>query len=259
MFEPIAEGIARVGGGSWAGVAPVCSDETDCNIYAVRTGDTTILVDCGETTGMPIVKTNLEEFGADPKTVAHLLLTHSHFDHSCAASRWVTEYNPRIHQAAVAAEFYDRNDHRLVGYQINEPGYVFTPYGISHRISDGEIFSIGGVKITAYVLPGHTPDATLFSCTSKEFSIWFCGDITFGIGSSGKLGGIGWLNRLWLSDLDAYRSSLERMLELPLPDVMLPGHGLPVRGASEIRAAVAASLETVEAIIGSSLAGHFGV
>jgi glyoxylase-like metal-dependent hydrolase (beta-lactamase superfamily II) len=69
----------------------------------------------------------------------------------------------------------------------------------------------------------------------------FCGDIVFRPREhEGPL--LGQLCALWLSNLDHYVESLRRLLDIHL-DLLLPGHGDPVRGREQIRAATEQTLE----------------
>jgi len=108
-------------------------------------------------------------------------------------------------------------------------------------------------------MPGHTPDSMILQTDVEGQRIWVCGDILFGKDITGELGCIGWLNILWLSDLEAYRASLERMLDMAQPDVLLPGHGNAICGADNIGQAVRASLATVMQLIGNPHRRHFAL
>ena len=259
MIENISSGIWMVGGGSGTGVAPVCSDENDCNVYLIATGDSVLLIDSGSRAGRPLIEENIRQTGFQPEQITDLLLSHSHYDHTETALEWQSLYDPGIHMSAVAAEYLDKGDHRLVGYQIVGPEYAFELFRVDHSIEDGEVFNIGIFDIEAYAMPGHTPDSMIFETNVEGQRVWICGDITFGKDTTGEFGCIGWLNMLWQSNLEVYRASLERMLGMVQPNFLLPGHGNIVSGEENIRQTVQASLATVAELMDNPHRRHFGL
>ena len=58
---------------------------------------------------------------------------------------------------------------------------------------------------------------------------------------------LGQLCSLWLSNLDDYVASLGRLERLDL-DRLLPGHGTPIAGRDQVRAAVKATRALAEAL-----------
>ncbi len=243
MIEEKLPGLWRVGGHSW-GVTTTISGGGDSNVYLLRLEGAEVIIDCGTIAGRPLIENNIRQAGVNPGDLTDLILTHSHYDHTQGASEWQSRYHLRTHLNAVGAQFLERGDHRLVGYQVEGPDYVFEPFRVDHAIEDGERFHVGSTLFTAFFMPGHTPDSTLLTFHFKGRHLGVCGDITFGPSAHG-LGTIGWMNDLWLSDPAAYRTSLKQLLELPL-DLLLPGHGHTVVGRKAIREAVSASLNTVE-------------
>jgi metallo-beta-lactamase class B len=247
--ERLLPGLWRVGGDTWNGTARALSAEGDANSYLLRSNGVGALIDCGTLAGRERVEHNLRKAGQDPNDVAELLLTHSHYDHAQAASEWQARYALPIHLNATGAAFLARGDHRLVGHHAHAPSYAFTPFSVDHEVHDGETFELGGVAVTAYFLPGHTPDSTLYTFERDGLRVGICGDIAFGPTADGDTA-IGLLSLLWLSDLDRYLDSLQRLAAMPI-DVLVPGHGDVVFGRAPVGAAVAAALETVRALAGN--------
>jgi hypothetical protein len=76
---------------------------------------------------------------------------------------------------------------------------------------------------------------------------------------SGGLRALGFLCALWLSNLDDYVASLRRLEELGL-DLLVPGHGAPVRGREAVREAARVARAAAEAYAADpSLRDNFGV
>lgn len=234
--EQIARGLWRVGGGSWNGTVDALSAEGDANVYVLHEDSSAALIDCGTLEGRAQIEANVAETGAALTDLAELLLSHSHWDHSEAASHWQTSLGLRTHLNATGASFLANGDHRLVGDQTFGPGYGFEPFAVHHAIADGETFALAGVPMTTRFLPGHTPDSTLFTFERDGRRLGLCGDIAFGSKADGDTA-LGLLSLLWLSNLDAYVESLAKLAAMEI-DVLIPGHGGVVNGRDNVRTAV---------------------
>jgi len=243
VTEPIeiADGLWRVGGGSWNGRSAPLSAEADGNVYFVELPEARVLVDCGTVAGLPLIRGNLSRLGVELRDVTDVLLTHSHWDHTEAASPMQADApSMRTHLNTVGHAFLERGDHRLVGHYIAPPPYAYQTFRVDHSVFDDETFELGTTMVTAHHLPGHTPDSTLYTLEHEGTVIGFCGDIAFEPRpDEGPI--LGQLCTLWLSNLDRYTTSLERMLGIDI-DVLLPGHGNPVRGRSDVRSAIEQTL-----------------
>jgi len=243
----IASGVWRVGGGSWNGYVAPLSAEADANAYFLELDGAGVLVDCGTDRGYDAIETNLRDICSDSTRLTDLVLTHSHWDHCGAAARWQARVpSLRTHLNAVGHAFVARGDHRLTGYQLLEPPHDFKPFRVDHAVADTESFDLGRTRLTAYHLPGHTPDSTLYTIRRDGLTIGACGDVVFAPRPDrGPV--LGQLCTLWLSDLDAYVDSLQRMAAWPV-DLLLPGHGPPVRGRDRVEDAVEAALSLAQAL-----------
>lgn len=256
MIEEYLPGLGRVGGWSWDVGAAKLSIKGDSNVYLLQSADKAVLVDCATREGMEIIERNVREAGVAPEQLTDLVLTHSHMDHTAAAELWQRRYDLRIHLNAIAADWLARDDWRLIGH--NGPGRGFAPGHVDHAMEDGQRFDAGGIRFTPIFAPGHTPDSTVLVAEVAGRRVGFCGDVCFGPDSEGNLGKIGWLCVLWESNLAHYRASLERMGQLEL-DMLLPGHGLIVDGAENVRQTISAAQQTVEQLQADPLVQHFGI
>jgi glyoxylase-like metal-dependent hydrolase (beta-lactamase superfamily II) len=216
-------------------------------VYLLENDRSLVLVDCGTRGGLAPVQANLERVGVDCRDVHDLVLTHSHWDHTEAAADWQARSDGlRTHLNSIGHEYLSRGDHRLVGYHVNPAPHSFQAFSVDHAVCDNETFRVGSFSAVAQHLPGHTPDSTLYTIRLDGLVVGFCGDIVFRPRrGEGPL--LGQLCSLWLSNLDDYVASLRRMLDVRI-DLLLPGHGEPVRGANAVREAVTATLELATAL-----------
>ena len=86
------------------------------------------------------------------------------------------------------------------------------------ELHDGSLVSVAGIDFVAAHAPGHTPGSTMFATGPDHEPLVFSGDVLFAgsIGRTDLPGG----------DLEAMVHSLRtKVLPLPDPVVVLPGHG----------------------------------
>jgi len=237
----IAAGLWRIGGGSWNGRSAALSAEADANVYLLSLGKGHALVDCGTLAGLPLLQANLNRLDPCAAETTDLLLTHAHWDHSeAAASLQADRPGLRTHLNSIGSEHLERGDHRLVGYQITQPPHHFRPFRVDHKVLDNAIGTVGAEPFTAYHLPGHTPDSTLYTLRRDGLNVGFSGDIVFQCRAA-EAPVLGQLCSLWLSNLDDYVVSLRRLLEIEI-DLLLPGHGDPVRGRKHVQQTILQTL-----------------
>ena len=180
------------------------------------------------------------------ETVTHILITHTHLDHSPAAAPLAR---------ATGAQTYGFGPHgsgRLTdGVAVEEGGdMAFQP---DHQVRDGEIISGDGWTVECLHTPGHTSNHVCFAW--REGNAVFPGDHV-----------MGWSTTVIVppdGDMAEYLASLRRLATRP-EGTLYPTHGGPIkapqtfiealithRGAREaqILAGVAAGLDTVTALV----------
>ena len=117
---------------------------------------------------------------------------------------------------------------------------------------------MAGIAVEASLLPGHTPDSTAYVLEHEGLRVGVTGDVAFGP-KRGGLRSLGFLCALWLSNLGDYVASLRRLEAIEL-DLLVPGHGAPVRGREAVREAVGTARATAEGYAAdASLVDNFSV
>ncbi len=173
-------------------------------VYALDCGGAHALVDVGGEAGVDEKLGQLEADGVDLDTVVALFITHCHQDHAGAVARLREEKSPRV----VA--------HRLACEQLRYcPAY--TPLEdsmVDYTVDQGDTVEIGELSFQVHHMPGHTPDTVAWQLGDGLFA----GDILRCDGT------IGWMDVHWGSCIGDYRSSLQRLLRLPVKRIY-PGHG----------------------------------
>ena len=145
----------------------------------------------------------------DGEEVTHILVTHTHIDHSPLAAAL---------KARTGAPTYGFGLHggKRQDVQVEEGGdYDFAP---DHRLCDGDVVEGDGWTVSAVHTPGHTSNHLCFGLAEEK--ALFCGDHVMGWSTTVVSPPDG--------DIAAYLASLRKLL--PRDDaVFYPTHGPPVR------------------------------
>ena len=171
------------------------------NIYIVGKGET-LSIDSGE--GIDKFKWMLRGYLAaiERTEIGIAGITHHHFDHSG---------NLKELQEALHAEIMvPANGVDLLGDRLPSTGV--------RTISDGDTIQLdGGVTVHVLATPGHSVDSVCYYV--EEDGVLFTGDTLLGVGTT------------VINDLGPYRTSLQRLVELPNLTIICPGHGPLVQDA----------------------------
>lgn len=141
------------------------------------------------------------------EVVTHILITHTHIDHSPAA---------KLLKAETGAPAYGFGPHPVYAELSQEGGDMeFRPDVV---IADGDIIEGNGWTMEAIHTPGHTSNHICFRL--KEENAVFTGDHV-----------MGWSTTIVSppdGDMTAYYQSLQKLLDCPDDEVYYPTHGAPI-------------------------------
>lgn len=201
--EPVDEGIGRIPG--------------FVNAYVLQDASGTYLIDATMSRSAAPVRKAFDRAGADLASVGTVLLTHQHLDHigGAAEVRARSRATVACHAAdAPAVEGRDPKKAPLLMRLIARP----RPVEVGRRLAEGD--GVGPLRVV--FVPGHTPGEVAFYLPERR--ILFSGDSV--VERRGRLTLPG---TRFASDLGQAVASLQRLRSLEV-ELLLPGHGLPVRG-----------------------------
>jgi glyoxylase-like metal-dependent hydrolase (beta-lactamase superfamily II) len=197
-----------------------------------------ILVDTGGTSSIPFTLQRIKSAGVDPKDVQFLLHSHSHGDHCGAGYLWRA-----LGLKIVAPESADLTLAWLMpmlsDYGVWAPRPVDRPLPLKRAGDETEI-TLGGLKVRAIFVPGHSFDSVIYALELQGKRVVFTGDI--GFDNQQEI-----LHRCW-GDVDKAKAVVEvvRTKVLPFkPDFVFRGHSAKADGTAFLEDLVKRSQEAI--------------
>ena len=171
IFKPLNTG--------WIDENVACVREWVANIFFYRKNGTTIMVDAGY--NYDPLEEKMKWLGIKPSEIKHILITHQDTDHVGAVEadspglfRDATLYVGEIENRYLTGE-----TRRKVIYHL----YKLPQVTINNEkvlLADGQVFEIDGIKIEAFLVPGHTWGHMAYLIDDKYLftgdTIWFGAD-----------------------------------------------------------------------------------
>ena len=190
----------------------------NCNTYLID-GPTRVLIDPGHTRLFGHVREGFSSLGLTLEDIDLVVITHAHLDHIEGVEIF-KKTNALITLHENAWQFINR----MGGNAARNFGGASKARGPAFFLDEGDL-AVNGLSINVLHTPGHSPGSICLYLPEQKFL--FSGDLIFkgGIGRTDIPGGVG----------AQLKESIIKISELEI-DGVLPGHGDPVRGRSEVEA-----------------------
>ena len=236
------------------------------NTYLVQTAEGNLVFDTGLSTQAAKQKRLLQE--AAPGPVTHIVLSHSHADHSGGAKFWRAEFpdaqliahakfpSGQRYLKALEPHFWSRN--RLLYPFMPEvpPEGGFAAYGGVQPdllVADGaaHAFTLGGVRFEALPAPRARGRGQPSALAAAAEGLVLRGLLRAAVPDGAHLFT---LRGEKFRDPTAYVASLERLIALR-PQIILPSHFDPILGEERLAADMQAMRDATAYIHGQTVAG----
>ncbi|TWU03312.1 MBL fold metallo-hydrolase [Neorhodopirellula pilleata] len=192
-------------------------------VYAIESEKGIVLIDAGVEAECHLLHESMIKVGLQLSDVGRVLITHAHYDHVFGANR-IRE----LSGASIAIGSEDADVLRTLDLDALYSLFPRTPYEggpieVDQTLDDGDVIDLGDATITVVAAPGHTPGCRCFLLEKDSTRIFFSGDVisslnfgpaTYPVHISPKFRG----------DAEQYLATLDRLLAMPPPDILLPGH-----------------------------------
>jgi glyoxylase-like metal-dependent hydrolase (beta-lactamase superfamily II) len=203
--------------------------------YVVDTSEGLVLVDSGLEPDADELKRDMAALGLNWRRIHAILLTHVHGDHSGGA---------RYLRAATGARVYAGRDDAAI-LRVGQPRDAFfstfpmpaefspsaTP--VDAELSDEQVLPLGDVRFRILASPGHTPGSVCYLMERGQERVLFSGDVIQALAGNEKSRshlarplGIyaAYLAPRYRGNARDFVTALRRLRQLPVPDLVLPGH-----------------------------------
>jgi glyoxylase-like metal-dependent hydrolase (beta-lactamase superfamily II) len=196
--------------------------------YAVDTTDGLILVDSGLEANAAQLSSQLAELRLDVKRLRAILLTHAHGDHVLGAAQLRARTGAKVYAGRGDCQPIREGGPREAFFStFHMPNDTPHPTPVDVELSGGETLTFGEVSFRALATPGHTPGSVSYLMKRDGLTALFTGDVVQSLSraSPSFLGTYAaYLPPLYRGNARDYLGSLRRLRELPVPDLVLPGH-----------------------------------
>lgn len=147
------------------------------NVYDVGTCGITVLliagpqghvvIDAATAEAVPSILTNIRTLGFRPRDVKVLLMSHSHVDHAGGLAALRRATGAKLLASAAAREVIERGR-----FAADDPQRdILAPVAqapVGGILTDGQQVTLGPIRLTAHLTPGHSPDGMSWSWRSCE-------------------------------------------------------------------------------------------
>ena len=192
----------------------------DAAIYLISVGGHGALVDAGCGRVQERLFKNIRDCGVDLEHIEYLLITHCHYDHTGGIKGIKEKTSCRVVAHELEAEYLEHGDDVVTAAKWY--GSSLEPVHVDIKVKgDQEEIDLGGRKIKAIHVPGHSPGSMVYVTESKGVKILFGQDVH------------GPLDPSLLSNREDYIKSLNLLLSLEA-DVLCEGHFGIFRGKEEV-------------------------
>lgn len=186
--------------------------------FLIVTAEGLILLDTGHVQMLPQVEANIEKLGFKPKDVKFVLNSHAHFDHCGGFAEFKRQTGATVVASKLDGELMKRGGK---GDFFWGDDLVYEPVVPDRYVADGDRVELGGVSLTAHLMPGHTKGCTSWSTRTNEngknYDVLFLCGLTI---SPYKLTN----NEQYPNIVEDSRNSFRRLRSMHA-DVLLAAHG----------------------------------
>ena len=185
--------------------------------FLIVTPKGNILTDGGLPESAPFIEKNIQALGFKLSDLKYLLNSHAHFDHSGGLAKLKADTGAKFIASTGDAPFLES------GHIPYGPSFLIDtiPVKVDRKVKDGDTISLGGVTLTANVMPGHTKGCTTWTMPLTEAGMthkvmFFCSISVAGNPIAGKLA--------YPTIVSDYRASFARLKKMDA-DIFLAPHG----------------------------------
>ena len=193
--------------------------------YVVETSDGLILIDSGLDDDAQPLKTQMAKLGLDWKKLRAIFLTHVHGDHCGGAEHLRAATKATVYAGEADVPILRAGGPREAIFSTYDmPNHATHPTTVDVALAGDETIAFGNVQVRVLGTPGHTPGSTCYLLDRAGLRVLFAGDVIQGLDERPLGTYSAYLAPRYRGNAKSYLASLQTLRELPVPDLLLPGH-----------------------------------
>jgi len=155
-------------------------------VFLVASPQGHILIDGGMPSTAPVIEKSIRDLGFKPEDIRILLTTQAHVDHVGSHAHF-KKLSGAMVQAMTGDETLLRDGGKSDYLFADRTEAHFPPVTVDRVLKDGDIVTIGGVRITARHTPGHTRGSATYEMTvtdaGRDYRVVFAASTTVNPGT----------------------------------------------------------------------------
>ncbi|MBS1809211.1 MAG: subclass B3 metallo-beta-lactamase [Acidobacteria bacterium] len=184
--------------------------------FLIQTKAGLILIDTAMQESAPIVRGNIESLGFKLTDIKIMLASHAHFDHVAGHADMKKATGAKVYASKADAVIMESG-----GKKGFHPVGDYKPIKVDKLLNDGDVVTLGEVKLKAHLTPGHTEGNTAWTTTVEENGKTY--NVVFAPSMSINPGVLMVNNPTWPKVAEAYGKSFQVLKSLPC-DVFFGPH-----------------------------------
>jgi hydroxyacylglutathione hydrolase len=156
---------------------------SDCNVYLLESNGELALIDTGTGYSVDEILQNIEAFGFSRFQLKKIFITHIHADHAGGAALLQEKTGAQVFVFEKAYETLKSGDEDAIDLTPAKKAgfypldYQFIPCKADNLLNEGDIHSIGDLKLEVIETPGHSRFDLSFVVTDHQGTVYlFSGD-----------------------------------------------------------------------------------
>ena len=192
----------------------------DLAAFLIHTPQGHILIDGGIPKDAPLIERSIKALGFKPEDIRILLTTQAHFDHVGTHAHFKKLSGAMVQAMDGDAQLLRDGGKSDYLFGVN-PDFHYQPVAVDRVLKDGDLVTLGGIRLTAHRTPGHTPGSATYDMDINEGGRIY--KVVFAASTSVNPGTRFVKNPSYPGILDDYRKAFQ-VLESLQPDIWVSGH-----------------------------------
>ena len=140
----------------------------DLGVFLITSDEGHILINTGVEGSFHQIDANIRSLGFDTKDIKILLSMQAHWDHVAEFARIKRLTGAEVWATAEDAILLEDGGKSDPNHPLGSDRYLFRPVTVEQIIADGDVISVGDIRLQTHEHPGHTPGSTSYSMQVVE-------------------------------------------------------------------------------------------